>query len=42
MIGKSLVFDNAQAEIKAKHILASVGYPIYGSNWIEADENVFT
>ena len=41
MTGKPLVFDNAQIEIKAKHILASAGYPIYGFPWVEVDENVF-
>ena len=33
MTGKPLVFDNTQTEIKAKHILASSGYPIYGFPW---------
>ncbi len=41
MTGKPLVFDNTQTEIKAKHILASSGYPIYGFPWIEIEENVF-
>jgi NTE family protein len=29
MISKPLIFDNMKMEIKAKHILASSGYPIY-------------
>ena len=41
MTGKPLVFDNTQTEIKAKHILASSGYPIYGFPWVEVDENVY-
>ena len=41
MTGKPLVFDNTQMEIKAKHILASSGYPIYGFPWVEIEENVF-
>lgn len=41
MTGKPLVFDNRHMEIKAKHILASSGYPIYGFPWIEVEENVF-
>ena len=41
MTGKPLVFDNTQTEIKAKHILASSGYPIYGFPWVEVEENVF-
>ena len=41
MTGKPLVFDNTQTEIKAKHILASSGYPIYGFPWVEVDKNVF-
>jgi len=41
MTGKPLVFDNTQMEIKAKHILASSGYPIYGFPWVKVEENVF-
>src|SRR3954468_10974906 len=29
MTARPLIFDNAKMEIKAKHILASSGYPIY-------------
>jgi NTE family protein len=32
-----LIFDNTRMEIKAKHILASAGYPIYGFPWIKID-----
>jgi NTE family protein len=38
---RPLIFDNAKMEIKAKHILASSGYPIYGFPWIELDNNVY-
>ncbi len=41
LTGKPLVFDNTQIEIKAKHILASSGYPIYGFPWVEVEENVY-
>ncbi|MDQ6724291.1 MAG: patatin-like phospholipase family protein [Thermoproteota archaeon] len=41
LTGKPLVFDNTQIEIKAKHILASAGYPIYGFPWVEVEENVY-
>ena len=41
MTGKPLVFDNTKMEIKAKHILASSGYPIYGFPWVEVEENVY-
>jgi NTE family protein len=41
MTGKPLVFDNTQTEIKAKHILASSGYPIYGFPWVKIDENTY-
>ena len=41
MTAKPLIFDNAKMEIKAKHILASSGYPIYGFPWIELDNNVY-
>ncbi|MGN6613720.1 MAG: patatin-like phospholipase family protein [Candidatus Nitrosocosmicus sp.] len=41
MTGKPLVFDNTQTEIKAKHILASAGYPIYGFPWVKIDENTY-
>ena len=36
---KPLIFDNTRMEIKAKHILASSGYPIYGFPWIKIDGN---
>jgi NTE family protein len=38
---RPLIFDNAKMEIKAKHILASSGYPIYGFPWIEVKDNVY-
>jgi NTE family protein len=41
MTGKPLVFDNTQMEIKAKHILASSGYPIYGFPWVEVEDGVY-
>ncbi|MFL6508203.1 MAG: patatin-like phospholipase family protein, partial [Nitrososphaeraceae archaeon] len=41
MTSKPLVFDNTQMEIKAKHILASSGYPIYGFPWVEVEDNVY-
>jgi NTE family protein len=41
MTSRPLVFDNTQMEIKAKHILASAGYPIYGFPWIEVKDGVF-
>jgi NTE family protein len=41
MTAKPLIFDNAKMEIKAKHILASSGYPIYGFPWIEVEDNVY-
>lgn len=41
MTGKPLVFDNTQTEIKAKHILASSGYPIYGFPWTEVEDGVY-
>ncbi|MGH9977165.1 MAG: hypothetical protein ACRD8Z_15215, partial [Nitrososphaeraceae archaeon] len=34
-----LIFDNTKMEIKAKHILASAGYPIYGFPWIKINGN---
>jgi NTE family protein len=41
MTSKPLVFDNTQMEIKAKHILASSGYPIYGFPWIQVEDNMY-
>jgi NTE family protein len=41
MTGKPLVFDNTQTEIRAKHILASSGYPIYGFPWTEVEDGVY-
>src|SRR5919206_2532712 len=41
MTARPLIFDNTKMEIKAKHILASSGYPIYGFPWIELEHNVY-
>jgi NTE family protein len=41
MTARPLIFDNARMEIKAKHILASSGYPIYGFPWIKVEDNVY-
>src|ERR1043166_9957778 len=41
MTARPLIFDNAKMEIKAKDILASSGYPIYGFPWIEVQDNVY-
>ncbi|MFL6422657.1 MAG: patatin-like phospholipase family protein [Nitrososphaeraceae archaeon] len=41
MTARPLIFDNTKMEIKAKHILASSGYPIYGFPWIELEDNVY-
>ena len=41
MTSKPLIFDNTKMEIKAKHILASSGYPIYGFPWIEVEKGVY-
>jgi len=41
MTARPLIFDNAKMEIKAKHILASSGYPIYGFPWIAVEDNVY-
>ena len=41
LTARPLIFDNAKMEIKAKHILASSGYPIYGFPWVEVDDNVY-
>src|ERR671939_962469 len=41
MTARPLIFDNTKMEIKAKHILASSGYPVYGFPWIEVEDNVF-
>jgi NTE family protein len=38
---RPLIFDNTKMEIKAKHILASSGYPVYGFPWIEVEDNVY-
>jgi NTE family protein len=38
---RPVIFDNAKMEIKAKHILASSGYPIYGFPWIQVEDNVY-
>ena len=41
MTSRPLIFDNTKMEIKAKHILASSGYPIYGFPWVEVDKGVY-
>lgn len=41
MTSKPLIFDNTKMEIKAKHILASSGYPIYGFPWIEVEKGIY-
>src|ERR687886_370202 len=41
MTARPLIFDNAKMEIKAKHILASAGYPVYGFPWIEVEDNLY-
>src|ERR671930_1683263 len=41
MTARPLIFDNTKMEIKAKHILASSGYPIYGFPWIELEDNIY-
>ena len=41
MTARPLIFDNTKIEIKAKHILASAGYPIYGFPWIEVEDGVY-
>lgn len=41
MTARPLIFDNAKMEIKANHILASSGYPVYGFPWIEVEDNVY-
>jgi NTE family protein len=41
MTARPLIFDNTKMEIKAKHILASSGYPIYGFPWIELEDNLY-
>jgi NTE family protein len=41
MTARPLIFDNRKMEIKAKHILASSGYPIYGFPWVEVEDNVY-
>jgi NTE family protein len=41
MISKPLIFDNMKMEIKAKHILASSAYPIYGFPWVEVEDGVY-
>ena len=41
MTGKPLIFDNTLMEIKAKHILACSGYPIYGFPWVEVEDNIY-
>jgi NTE family protein len=41
MTTRPLIFDNTKIEIKAKPILASAGYPIYGFPWIEVEDGVY-
>jgi NTE family protein len=41
MTSRPLIFDNTKMEIKAKHILASSGYPIYGFPWVEVEKGLF-
>ena len=41
MTSRPLIFDNTKMEIKAKHILASSGYPIYGFPWVEVEKGVY-
>jgi NTE family protein len=41
MTSRPLIFDNSKMEIKAKHILASSGYPIYGFPWVEVEKGVY-
>ncbi|HYY67283.1 MAG TPA: patatin-like phospholipase family protein [Nitrososphaeraceae archaeon] len=41
MTAKPLIFDNTKKEIKAKHILASAGYPLYGFHWVEVQDGVY-
>ncbi|MDQ3837710.1 MAG: patatin-like phospholipase family protein [Thermoproteota archaeon] len=41
MNSRPLIFDNTKTEIKAKHILASSGYPIYGFPWVEVEKGVY-
>lgn len=40
MTARPLIFDNTKMEIKAKHILASAGYPLYGFPWVEVENGV--
>jgi NTE family protein len=39
LTAKPLIFDSTKMEIKAKHILASSGYPVYGFPWINIEDN---
>ena len=39
LTAKPLIFDSTKMEIKAKHILASSGYPVYGFPWIKIEDN---
>ena len=41
MTARPLIFDNTKMEIKAKHIVASAGYPLYGFPWIEVEDDVY-
>jgi NTE family protein len=41
MTSRPLIFDNTKMEIKANHILASSGYPIYGFPWVEVEKGVY-
>lgn len=42
MTAKPLIFDNTKKEIKAKHILANAGYPLYGFHWVEVQDGIYT
>ena len=41
LTAKPLIFDNTKTEIKAKHILASAGYPLYGFPWVEVEDGIY-
>lgn len=41
LTAEPLIFDSAKIPIKAKHLLASSGYPNYGFPWTEVENGVF-
>lgn len=41
LTSESLVFDSARMEIKAKHLLASSGYPVYRFPWVEVGDEIY-